>query len=219
MLYCFMTQMAHYHQATPPAQENHGINYSPSDTGKMSDEARKKYDLFFTQLCKYRDALPTNLKNRMTISSMKELAMSLLDDTVFDIVQELEDIQSLSERKLLNKRMKVVGQHKMMKLELAKKHKEDIAKCKNKPHYLPLLKKEHDEEKEALEKKLAEKVKMTDQEVILELDQILSDQQSTLFQAAVPFFSVTNNAQEIQVQIHILRFIQKLSQLKDPKQM
>ncbi len=196
-----------------------GISYAPSDGGKLSVEARRKYDLFFVNLCKYRDSLQVNIKLKISDSKLKELALSLLDDTVFDIIQELEDIQTLSERKLLNKRMKVVGQHKKMKLEMTKKHKEDVAMCKYKPHYLPLLKIEHDKGKAELEKRLAEEVKTTDQEVILELDQIVSDQQSTLLQAAVPFFSVTNNAQEIQVQIHVLRFIQKLSQLKDAEGM
>ncbi len=191
------------------------ITYEPSDTGKLSEESRRKYEVFFRNLCKYREALASNVKLKMQDRDMKELSLSLLDDTVFDIVQELEDIQSLSERQLLNKRMKVVGRHKILKLELSKKHKEEVAKYKQKPHCLPLLKVDHDKKKEELERRLAEEVKATDQEVILELDQLVSNQQSTLFQAAVPFFSVTNNAQDIQLQIHILRFIQKLSQLKD----
>lgn len=189
------------------------INYEPSDTGQLSEEARRKYYTFHRNLCKYRDALPPTMKQKISDHQMKDLALSLLDDTVFAIVQELEDIQSLSERQLLNRRMKVVGQHKTLKLQMTKRHKEDVAQYRNKLHQLPLLKADHEREKAALEKKLAEEVKATDQGVILELDQLVSNQQSTLYQAAVPFFSVTNNSQEIQVQIHILRFIQKLSQL------
>lgn len=200
------------HQAVQGSQV---INYGPSDTGKLSGEARGKYELYIKNLWKYREILGFNMKLKMADYQMRELARSLLDDTVFDIVQELEDIQSLSERQLLNKRMKVVGQHKTEKLEMTRKHKEDVAKCRHKPHQLPLLKAEHDKERATLEKRLAEDVKKTDQEVILELDQLVSNQQSTLSQAAVPFFFVTNNTQDIQVQIHILHFIQKLSQLKD----
>lgn len=101
----------------------------------------------------------------------------------------------------------------------SKQHKNNVhfpsVRSKHKPHTLPLLKAEHDKEKAILEKRLGEEMKATDREVILQLDQIVSDQQSTLYQAAVPFFSVTNDTQEIQVQMHVLRFIQKLSQLKD----
>lgn len=190
------------------------ISYQPSDAGHLSKEMRKKCDVFMRNLHKYRDGLPPNLRFKITDEQLKELALSLLDDTVFDIVQELEDIQSLSERQLLNKRMKVVGHHKTLKLQMTKRHKDDVAKNKHKAHNLPLLKSEHDKEKTVLDKKLAEEVKATDQEVILELDQLVSNQQSTLYQAAVPFFFVTNNSQDIQLQMQILRFIQKLSQLK-----
>lgn len=200
--------------ASYPHRPGQPISYQPADTGHLSAESRKKFQLFFGNLCKYREGLPPKLWQRTSDGEMKELALSLLDDTVFDIVQELEDIQSLSERQLLNKRMKVVGHQKVQKLQMVKKQKEDVAKAKHKPHTLPLLKMEHEKERLALETKLTEEVKVTDQEVILELDQLVSNQQSTLFQAAVPFFTVTNNAQSIQLQIQVLRFIQKLSQLK-----
>jgi len=40
------------------------------------------------------------------------IATCLLDGTVFEIVKGLEDIQQLSERNLLNKRMKIVNSQK-----------------------------------------------------------------------------------------------------------
>lgn len=196
-------------------QEPRGISYDPSDTGKLTEESQRKLHVFYTNLCSYRDALAPNLKMKMSDQKMRDLAHSLLDDTVFDIVQELEDIQSLCERRLLHKRMKVVGGHKTMKMEMTKRHVEDVARNRCKPHNLPLLKTEHDKQKIDLDKKLADELRRTDQEVILELDQIVSDQQSTLFSTKVPFFCVTNSSQDIQVQMHILRFIQKLSQFKD----
>ena len=199
-------------------QEPQAISYDPSDTGKLTDHSQKKFHVFYANLCSYRDALSPNLKTKMTDQKMKDLAHSLLDDTVFDIVQELEDIQSLCERRLLHKRMKVVGHHKTMKMEITKKHIEDVARNRHKPHHMPILKTEHDKQKSDLDKKLADELRRTDQEVILELDQIVSDQQSTLFRTAVPFFCVTNSSQDIQVQMHILRFIQKLSQIKDAEQ-
>lgn len=113
-----------YHNKT----HNGGIDYGPSDTDKLSDPARKRFDVFIKSLHKYRDALSPSLKLKMSDRDMKELAMSLLDDTVFDIVQELEDIQSLTERQLLNKRMKVVGQHKTIKLEMTKRHRDDVTR-------------------------------------------------------------------------------------------
>ncbi len=192
------------------------IHFEPSDTGRYSEETRAKLRAFYSRLCTYRNDLPhLSQRLKMTDEKMWELAHSLLDDTVFDIVQELEDIQSLSERELLHKRMKVVGRHKTVKMEINRRHRDDVARNKTKAHQLALLKVEHDQEKAEVDKKLADELKRTDQEVILELDQIVTDQQSTLYQAKVPFFSVTNNSQEIEIQMHILRFIQKLSQFKE----
>jgi len=195
--------------------EPDSISYGPMDAGRRSKESQRKFHNFYNHLCTYRDAVPQNLRAKMTDQKMRELAHSLLDDTVFDIVQELEDIQSLTERELLHKRMKVVGQHKTVKMKMSQRHRDDVARNKHRAHHLPVLKVEHDQEKAGVDKRLADELKRTDQEVILELDQVVSDQQSTLFQAKVPFFCVTNNSQDIQVQIHILRFIQKLSQLKE----
>ena len=204
--------MSHYSKTRVATEE---ISYGPSDMGKLSQESRTKYDQFCRNLFKYREALPFNLRVKMADHQIRDLARSLLDDTIFDIVQELEDIQSLRERQLLNHRMKVVGQHKMKKLEMTKRHKEIVALTRHQPHRLPLLKTEHEKEKSELEATLSEEVKKADKNVILELDQLVSQQQTTLCQAAVPFFFVTNNAQDIQVQMNVLRFILKLSQLKD----
>ena len=189
------------------------IDYGPSDMGKLNKEESHKLDFYYEQLCRFRDSLPSSLHSRMTNSELRRLAECLIDGTMFEIVRELEDIQQLSERALLNKRMKVVSTQKTEKVEMSKRHKEELAACSNRPHNLPLVKSKHEKEKAELDKKLQEEIKSTDQQIILELDQMVTNQQTTMQQADVTFFSVTNNPQEIQVQMHILRFIQKLGQL------
>ena len=47
--------------------------------------------------------------------------------------------------------------------------------------------------------------------VILDLDQKTMDQQSTLVKAGVPGFTITNNATDLQLQMHLLDFIVRLS--------
>ena len=189
---------------------NDAIEYDPADMGQCSSEGRRKHDLYTTKLCEYRDALPSSQHSRYPTAKLKELSLSLLDGTIFEIVMELKDIQQLSERSLLNKRMKMVSSQKTRKVQMAKKHKEELAACQHKQHNIPLVKLKHNGELVDMEEKLVEETRATDQSIILELDQLVTDQQSTLQQAAVPFFTVTNNPQELQVQINILRFIQKL---------
>ena len=195
-----------------PAQQQ-PIDYGPSDLGKLSEEEAEKLDLYYKKLCQYRDTLPANLHARMPNSELRQLAECLVDGTMFEIVRELEDIQQLSERALLNKRMKVVSAQKTKKVEMAKKHDVELLTCHHRPNNLPLIEAKHEKEKAELDKLLQEELRATDQQIILELDQLVTNQQTTMQQAAVTFFSVSNNPQEIQVQMHVLRFIQKLGQL------
>ena len=75
---------------------------------------------------------------------------------------------------------------------------------------MPVIKLRHKNELDELNKQLTDQLKVVDQEVILELDQIVAEQQSTLHQAAVPFFKITTNPQDIQLQSYIIGFIQRL---------
>lgn len=70
-------------------------------------------------------------------------------------------------------------------------------------HILALMKLKHS-------KQLREK----DMELVLHLDQKVRDQQSTLQQAGVPGFYITDNPKEIKIQMFLLDFILRLSLLK-----
>ena len=55
----------------------------------------------------FLDSLSSLLHTQLTNDYVMEICLSLQDGTVFDIVKELEEIQQLNERSLLNRRMKV----------------------------------------------------------------------------------------------------------------
>lgn len=93
---------------------------------------------------------------------------------------------------------------------MAKKQKDALQKCEQRPHNLPLVEATNAQEKKALEEKLEAEVTQVDQKVVLELDQLVSDQQATLQRAGVPLFSITNNPDDIRLQMYILDFIQRL---------
>lgn len=76
-----------------------------------------------------------------------ELASALEDGTVFEIVRELESIQQLSERSVLNQRMKVVSNHKHQMAELRRRQ------------LLEGSQSNHEEEKKILEKRLTEELR------------------------------------------------------------
>ena len=63
------------------------------------------------------------------------------------------------------------------------------------------------------DKRFEEELKKRDMKVILELDQKVMDQQVMLERAGVPGFFVTNSANEIRMQMYLLDFIVRISQL------
>ena len=62
-----------------------------------------------------------------------------------------------------------------------------------------------------LESDFNEAVRRMDMDVIRQLDQQVVDQQMFLEKASVPGFSVTNNPNDIQLQMYLLGFIATLS--------
>lgn len=186
------------------------MEFGPSDAGQLTTEARDRLESYFSSLASYRKELPPVFQATITDAKLRELASCLLDGTVFDIVRELEEIQQLSERSLLNRRIKAVGGHRSQRTSMVKRHGEEVLGCQHRKHNLPVVKARHDAEKRELEKRLTEELRSVDKKVILELDQIVTEQQATLQQAAVPFFTVTNKPEDIRVQMHVLGFIQRL---------
>lgn len=201
------------HQASHAEQNcmGAGIEFGPTNHSNLSPEDRHKYDFYYRKLKLFREQLPSNLMSKLSSHQLRDLASSLLDGTVFAIVGELEDIQKLTERSLLKKRMEVVNRQKGQRMELVKRHAQELEDAESKPHTLPLVRNRLETEKAELDKKLAEEMKSTDKKLVLELDQLVADQQSTMLQCALPLFSVTNNPQDVQLQMHLLRFLQKMN--------
>lgn len=171
---------------------------------------KKKLTSYLTQLQAMVRDLPGTYKKKFTYDVLSGIATCLLDGTVFEIVKGLEDIQQLSERNLLNKRMKIVNSQKAQRMELSKKQRDMLQSCEQRPHNLPLVEASNAQEKKAVEERLEAEISQVDQKIVLELDQLVSDQQATLQRAGVPLFSITNNPDDVRLQMYILDFIQRL---------
>ncbi|XP_068127568.1 protein DGCR6-like [Hyperolius riggenbachi] len=154
--------------------------------------------------------LPSSCHQRLSYTILSDLALALIDGTVFEIVQGLLEIQHLTEKNLYNQRVKLHAEHRGLKQDLLKKHKEAQQSCKS--HNLPILKNTQQRELEALEQRIKEEQRMMDEKIVLELDQKVIDQQSTLEKAGVSGFYVTTNPQELSLQMNLLELILKLQQ-------
>ncbi|XP_076249661.1 gonadal protein gdl isoform X2 [Calliopsis andreniformis] len=145
--------------------------------------------------------LPPKYQMRLPYELLSGLANSLLNDTIFEIVKGLMEIQHVTEKHLFQQRLQLLNQQKIETQEASSS----------------LL---NDEEraiiKTMLYKKHKEELKRMDTKLVLQLDQKVADQQSILEKAGVPGFYVTNNPIEIQVQMRLCDFIIRLSKMEVP---
>uniref|UniRef100_A0A8D2PAQ3 Protein DGCR6 n=4 Tax=Sylvioidea TaxID=2116661 RepID=A0A8D2PAQ3_ZOSLA len=152
----------------------------------------------------------SSCQQRLSYTTLSELALALLDGTVFEIVQGLLEIQHLTEKNLYSQRRQLHSEHRGLKQELFHRHKEAQQCCR--PHNLPLLRAAQQREMEAMEQQIREEQRMMDEKIVLELDQKVIDQQSTLEKAGVSGFYITTNPQELTLQMNLLELIRKLQQ-------
>ncbi|GCC31457.1 protein DGCR6 isoform X1 [Chiloscyllium punctatum] len=178
----------------------------PADIAKQQEQ---HYHLL-SQLQSLVKDLSSSCQQRLSYDTLSNLALALIDGTVFEIVQGLLEIQHLTEKNLYNQRLKLHSEHRALKQELLKKHKEALQSCKT--HNMAVLRAAQQRELEALEQRVKDEQRMMDEKIVLELDQKVIDQQNTLEKAGVPGFYITTNPQELTLQMNLLELILKMQQ-------
>ncbi|KFO34816.1 Protein DGCR6 [Fukomys damarensis] len=170
-----------------------------------AQQACRPHNLPMLQAAQQRE-----LEQRLSYTTLSDLALALLDGTVFEIVQGLLEIQHLTEKSLYNQRLRLQNEHRVLRQALRQKHLEAQQACR--PHNLPMLQAAQQRELEAVEHRIREEQQAMDRKIVLELDRKVADQQSTLEKAGVAGFYVTTNPQELTLQMNLLELIRKLQQ-------
>ncbi|KAJ8046178.1 Protein DGCR6L [Holothuria leucospilota] len=133
--------------------------YMPTPIAEcQKTERQSKQYILLTELQKMTREIPLNFQQRIPCSLLSSLASSLLDETVFEIVLHLKEIQQMTERKLMEQRANLHKSHKAQKIDMQKKQEEALNACVARPHNLPLVKKQIEEETQALEVKIKDEV-------------------------------------------------------------
>ncbi|XP_038210846.1 gonadal protein gdl isoform X2 [Zerene cesonia] len=162
---------------------------------------RKLYFLL-EQLQDMARELPPKYQMRVPIELLSGLANCLLNDTVFEIVKGLMEIQHVTEKHLFQQRLQIIN-----------RHTNEIQTMINSTPKLE----DQELQKHILLKRHKEELKQTDMKLVIQLDQKVSDQQDTLEKAGVPGFFVTTKPIEIKVQMYLLDFILRLSKMDIPQ--
>ncbi|KAG9270270.1 protein DGCR6 isoform X1 [Astyanax mexicanus] len=186
-----------------------GLYGEPADPTKQQE----RHYYLLSELQSLAKDLPSSFQQRLSYTTLSDLAQALIDGTVYEIVQGLLDIQHLTEKNLYNQRQKLHSEHRVLKQDLLRKHRLALQSCKS--HNVTVLKTNQKAETEALEQRVKDEQRMMDEKIIAEIDQKVIDQQNTLEKAGVPGFYITTNPQEVTMQMNLLELILKLQQKEE----
>ncbi|XP_015112188.1 gonadal protein gdl [Diachasma alloeum] len=162
------------------------------------DLQRKLYFLV-EQLQNMASCLPPKYQMRLPYELLSALANSLLNDTIFEIVKGLMEIQHVTEKHLFQQRLQLLNKQKI-------EMQETLANFITEEDKLTA--------QIALQVKHKAELKQNDMKLVMQLDQKVADQQGILEKAGVPGFYVTDNPMEIQVQMRLCDFIIRLSKME-----
>jgi len=143
------------------------------------------------QLQRMARELPTKYQQRIPYDLLAELAASLAQGQIFEIVKMLTEVQQATEKHLFQQRLQSINRQQQEKQTLVARNASEA-------------------EVAAKEARMKEDRQQEDMRLVTQLDQKVSDQQVTLERAGVPGFYVTNNPTEVQVQMYLLEFIVRI---------
>ncbi|XP_065090964.1 gonadal protein gdl [Ochlerotatus camptorhynchus] len=181
------------------ADSQESLDAVVADEHQSQEFLQRKLYFLLEQLKKMHNILPEQFLLRISYELLAGLANSLLNDTIFEIVKGLMEIQHVTEKHLMQVREKVENDHQLE----VKQWESKIQDPEELEHIIALMKIKH-----------TKNMKETDMKLVLHLDQKVKDQQSTLEKAGVPGFYVTDNPMEIKIQMYLLDFILRLSRVK-----
>lgn len=156
---------------------------------------QKKLYFLVEQLQNMARDLPPKYQMRVPYELLSSLANCLLNETIFEIVKGLMEIQHVTEKHLYQQRLELKNKHKLEEQRLLI-HTSDSSN-----------------DLEKLKAKQKDELKEFDKSLVMQLDEKVADQQSILEQAGVPGFYITSNQLEVKVQMHLLDFILRLSKM------
>lgn len=143
------------------------------------------------QLQRMARELPTKYQQRIPYDLLAELAASLAQGQIFEIVKMLTEVQQATEKHLFQQRLQSINRQQQEKQTFVARNASEA-------------------ELAAKELRMKEDRQQEDMRLVTQLDQKVSDQQVTLERAGVPGFYVTNNPTEVQVQMYLLEFIVRI---------
>ena len=157
------------------------------------------------------ETLHPEYRRRIPYDAICQLSHSILDGTVFQIVKGLQEVQCLTEKSLSDRRSELVKSQRVNKKLMLKNQETELSMVEKNKFQRNILLKQHEAQKSSFSRNCAKELAKLDEKLVLELDRQVSEQQSALYRAGVPFFRVTSDPSEIRVQMVVLQMIMGLA--------
>ena len=157
------------------------------------------------------ETLHDEYKRRLPYDIICQLAHTVLDGTVFEIVKGLQEVQVLMEKSLSDRRAELIKAQRSNKKDMLKRQKSELSIVEKNKHQRKLLEKQHETQRSAFAGNCEKELIRLDKKLVVELDRQVCEQQSALYRAGLPFFRVTSDSGEIKVQMVVLQMIMGLA--------
>ncbi|KAH7644962.1 gonadal protein gdl [Dermatophagoides farinae] len=150
----------------------------------------------------------SHMKKYINDQLLSDLATSLLDQTVINILIMLRLQQVNNERELMQQRDSMIA-------KLDAKRNSKIEQVEKKFANGEITSFKRDDLLKEMKKHYEEKIVSIDMHLLNLVDKNVREQQKTLMDAEIPGFHITNNSHEIEAQVKLLNFIEQIINLSD----
>ncbi|CAH8545398.1 unnamed protein product [Schistosoma turkestanicum] len=203
-----------YYHSSDLSNSNHFI---PTDVNAINENHvdreyfQQKVYYYLNELRIFVQQAPFNIQTGISEDMITQLAHILADGQIFITVTELVNSQRVEEQILHKQLIDLRSEQSACRSALRRKHREEMSMNSSRPHHLPVLKKEHEQEMQRLTKNQTDALRNLSLRILDSLDGRVVEQQLTLERLGVPTFIRTTNAQLIRIQMRILDWIVRLS--------
>ncbi|CAL8070553.1 unnamed protein product [Calicophoron daubneyi] len=197
-----------------PAQRTTASEQHATDVrSAMNDreQYQQKVYYYLTELRQLLAQAPQDIQSSISDEVLTQIAHCLADGNVFDVVADLAESQRLEEQAMHKQLIELRSEQSAERAALRKRNREARSLVASRPHHLPILEKEQEQERQHLNKRQANAFRSMTSHIVHAMDGRVIEQQTALEQAGLPMFFATTNPQLIRVQMRMLDWIMRLA--------
>ncbi|CAH8864369.1 unnamed protein product [Trichobilharzia szidati] len=196
----------------PPQYYPSSSRYPPPSVDNADREYfQQKVYHYLNKLREFLQEVPYDMRPNINEDIIQRLAHVLAEGKVFTTVSELIDSQRIEEQILHKQLVDLRAEQSATRSALRRKHRDEISMNSSRPHHLPVLHRQHEQETQRLSKTQSDAFRSLLLRILDSLDGRVVEQQLALERLGVPTFTRTTDPDTIRIQMKILDWIVRLA--------